>query len=192
MEHITIRVLIGAALLALAVFCVFKGATSRPHKLKKQPVLITFRKSIPHELEEKIEIMHGSRIELLFSFLLTLFVIWSYLQYIWNHGELLYVIAPLPGVLATAWHGSHDVVFYENAIVHKYLLGKKIYFLDEIDAISTYNVTNSFNRGVSYGYRLVCGEETLLDLPKGRFKKIDSIENIYRNSKYIEDFLTGE
>ena len=176
------------ALLAAGMFFLVKGIKSRPYKLKKEPLAMIFRKNLPHELYEPLEVVCSSKTELIGVFAWVIIAVFTIFLIIGDNGSILYVLVACGGAFYNFWLANRKILFYENAVVFKTITSTKTCFLDDIDAIISYNIVNAFNRGVSYGYKLVCGEETVMDFPKSSFKNIDCIETLYRHSAYIEEF----
>ena len=192
MERIMFTMATSVILLALGVFFMVKGARSRPYKLKKLPVRITFRQRMPHELRESLATIHSTKTEL-FGTVIWLGVLAVVVGLIINgYGKFFYIIPCCIGVFYTLWLSTRKLVLYANAVVVQSITGRKVYYLDEVTSLESYNVVNSFNKGVSYGYALYRGKEAVVSFPKGSYKDIDRIEEAYRGSIYVEEFVATE
>lgn len=187
MADILIRIIMCAALFLFAGFCIKMGVTSRPHKLKKNQIQITFKKNLPHELYEPLAVLKSSKGELVGTVIWAAILVLVIIMQIKGYGNILYIISGSVGMCYTFWLSSRKLLLYENAVVLKTLTGNKTFYLDEIDFIVSYNILNSFNRGVSYGYRLHRDGNVLVSFPKGSFKQIDRLEDVYRDSRYISE-----
>ena len=181
-----IKIIIGLSLVALGVVFFAIGLKSRPHKLKKEFMRIIFAKGQPRELAEAHTVIHSSKSELVGTFIWLLMLAGTIALQVKGYGNPIYIALSAFGALYTLYLSFRRVLLYDNAIVLQTFLGHKVYHLDDIDWIETYNIVNSFNRGVSYGYRLRKGETVLVSFPKGTFKEIDLIESVYRHSPHAE------
>ena len=187
-----VRIIVIVALLVLGIVFAVVGLRSRPHKLKKNFVRITFRKNLPHEPGELLAVINSTKTELLAAaiwFAILVFVTFLLLS---GNGSFLYILSSAVGTFYNLRIGTRKLLLFDNAIVVQTITGRKVYWLDEITCIESYNIVNSFNRGVSYGYRLSQNENTLLELPAGAFKEFAGLEEVYRHSAYIEDFFEAD
>ena len=190
--QLTTRIIIITLFFAFGVFCIVKGTRSRPYKLKKASVSMKFRKNLPHELGQPLEILRSKKTELIGTVIWAVVGAASFLYWLWDDGNLFYVAVSFVAAFYTFWLSSRKLVLYDNAVVLKAIVGGKTWFLDEIDVLQSYNIVNSFNRGVSYGYKLMRGDEVVYLFPKGAFENIDHIEEVYRQSPYLDEIEEGE
>jgi len=192
MGHIIFTIAASLILLALGVFFIVKGARSRPYKLKKSPICITFRQNMPHELREPLATIHSTKTELFGTAIWLCILAVVVCLLINGYGEFFYLVPCCIGVFYTLWLSTRKLLLYANAVVVRSITGRKVYYLDEITSLESYNVVNSFNKGVSYGYALYKGKDAVVSFPKGSYKDIDRIEEVYRGNVYMEDFVETE
>jgi len=185
-----VRLIIFVSLLVLGALFTVMGIKSQPYKLKKSPVRITFRKNIHHELEKELATISSAKTELAGTVIWAAMAVLCIFLIINGVGNPVYVVSSCFGMCYTFYLAMRKIILYENAVVMKTILGRKVWFLDEIDEIVSYNIVNSFNRGVSYGYKLRLREKDVCSIPKNAFKGIDIIEEVYKNSRYINEFNT--
>jgi len=184
-----IKIIMGLGLLALGIVFSIIGMRSRPHGLKKELVRIVFAKGLPRELAEPLAVLRASKSELVGTVIWTIVFIGTIVLLAHGYGKILYTVLSLFGTAYTLYLSCRRLLLYDNAIVLQTLLGHKVYYLDDLDWIESYNIINSFNRGVSYGYRLRQHQAVLVSFPKGSFKELDLIESVYRHSPYAEFFF---
>lgn len=184
-----IRVVVIVGLFVIAGFCIVMGKRSRPHNLEKEAVTMTFNKNLPHELYEPLAVLNSTKGELVGTAIWAAVFAGIIVMLFNGQGNALYLIPCGFGILYTLWLSTRKLLIYENALVLKTLTGSKVYYLDEIDCIVSYNIVNSFNRGISYGYRLHRNGEVILSLPKGSFKEIDIIEKVYQQNPYLKEYV---
>ncbi|MDL2233465.1 hypothetical protein LJC63_07795 [Ruminococcaceae bacterium OttesenSCG-928-L11] len=192
MNDIIIRLVLLAGLFALAVFCIVMGIKSRPHKLKKAPVQITFEKNLPRELGEPLAVLCSTKSQLVAAVIWAAILVLVIAMLLNGHGSVIYLIPGCFGMGYNLWLSARKLLLYENAVVVQSLTGRKVYYLDEIDCIVSYNIVNAFNRGVSYGYRLRKDGNELISFPKGSFQELDRIEEVYRHSPYVSNISQME
>ena len=178
------RIMVAVGLLLLGGVFGIVGLKSRPHKLKKEYISFVFRANLPHELEEPVAVLHSTKSELVATFFWTGMLVFCIVLLTRGQGSVLYPVASCGGMLYTLWLSTRKLLLYPNAVVHQSLTGRKVYFLDDLERIESYNIVNAFNRGVSYGYSLRQNGKEVLRLPKGSFKTIDRLEEVYRDSPY--------
>ena len=179
-----IKIVLGIGLVILGVVFAGIGIKSRPHKLKKEYIRLVFRANLPHELEEPWNIVKSSKTELIGTAVWVVVLAGVIALLAAGQGHVIYLFPSCGGVIYTFWLANRQLLLYPNAVVYQTLTGRKVYFLDELDYIESYNIVNDFNRGVSYGYQLVQEGKVVLALPKGAFKHIDFIEIVYGDSPY--------
>ena len=179
-------------LIAIGAFCFIMGMKSRPKNLKKPPVRLRFKKNLPHDLETPLAVLHSTKSELIGTLIWAALTVVSVLLLLRGMGNPLFLAPCGIGVVYTLWISTRQVLLYPNAVLLKTLFHKKVFWLDEVDSIVSYNILNSFNRGVSYGYKILQNEAVVLTLPKGSFKSVDRIEEVYRGSRYLEEIWEGQ
>lgn len=185
LHDIVFRIILFLCLLVFAAWCIYMGITSRPHKLKKAPISLFFSKQVPHTLGTPVHTLYNTKTDFFAAALCGCLLITCIAMLLNGYGSLLYLVPCCLGIGYNIWLATRKLLLYENAIVVSSLTGQKIYFLDEIDYLCSYNVVNIFNHGISYGYRLIRNNTVSISLPKTSFKEIDVIEEFYRQSPYL-------
>ncbi|MDL2294401.1 hypothetical protein LJC60_07195 [Ruminococcaceae bacterium OttesenSCG-928-D13] len=192
MNGIVGRVVLLVGLFALAAFCIVMGIKSRPHKLKKEPLQITFEKNLPHELGEPLAVLNSTKSQLVAALIWAAILVLVITMLINGRGSVIYLIPAGFGAGYNFWLFTRKLLLYENAVVVQSLTGPKVYYLDEIDCLVSYNIVNAFNRGVSYGFRLQKNGNVLTSFPKGSYQQLDRIEEVYRSSPYVSSINQSE
>lgn len=178
-----VRVLIIAGLFLLGLFCIVMGFKSRPHKLKKEPITIRFSsRSIPHHLDAPAEVISSRGVGDLVGA-----VIWAAIGVLMvvlgiRSGDASYFVYTVPCTLAAGYNlnlSTRKLCLHQNAIEFRSLLKKRVFYLDEIDSIQSYNIVNSFNRGKSFGYAIMKDGKSVMQLGDGEYKNLPRLESFF-------------
>ena len=175
------RIIVIIGLLALGVFCWRKGMTSRPHKLKKEPLRIWFaRKSPGAEPGEIVDIIPSAKLaEGIATAVWLAVAVGAFLAWRRGAGSPLFVLLALFGAVYNFQLTTRRIEIYAEAIVFCSLFRRMVFPLADVDCLEAYNTVNAFGRGVNFGYQLRRGGETLCRFPNGSYRDLQRLEDIF-------------
>lgn len=178
-----LRILKIGVLLGAGGFCLYKMFTVKPHRLKKEGIYsVYFRDDLPDDIQGKeLARFNANKGNLagtvIFSLLIVVVIVAAvYLRAI----SYTFFLIPLTLVLLhTLDEGTKSVGIYKSGIVIRSILRKKFYPYKELDCLKSYNVLNSFHKGISYGYCFLGKGEQIISMDIRQYPTIAQIETIF-------------
>lgn len=177
------RILIIVALFGAGSFCLYKMFTVKPHRLKKEYIYsISFRNDLPDDIQGgELARFDASRGNLVGTVIFGLFIVAVIVAAVWlRSGSYVFFSIPLMlGLLHTLDEGTKSVGIYQSGIIIKSILRKRPYSYKELDGLRSYNVLNSFHKGVSYGYCFFRKGQQIISMDIRQYPTIAQIETVF-------------
>lgn len=177
------RSLIIIVLFGAGGFCLYKMFTVQPHRLKKEDVYsISFRDDLPDDIQGKelarFEASSGNLVgTVIFGLFIVVVIIAAICLRIISF--VLFLIPLTMALLHTLDEGTKNVGIYQSGIVIKSVLREKFYPYKEINCLRSFNVLNSFHKGVSYGYCFLGKERQIISMDIRQYPTIAQIETVF-------------
>ena len=177
------RVFLAVLFLAAGGFFLYKMVTMKPHKLKKEQAFrVDFRSDLPAaDSAEVWAVFHASRGNLAGSGLFAAAVLFLLYAGV-SQKDIAYFIYLIPaGIMLfhTLKEGTKQVRICGDGIRIKTLFGAVFFSYNELDYTESYNVINSFYKGVSYGYRFMKQGQVVLRMDIRQYPEVGDIETVF-------------
>ena len=186
---IIITLLFGLILVIVGVFCLVKMLTVRPHRLKKEDVFrIEFRDDIPEEEDdEPYATFKATRVNLAGTVILGIIAaIMFCAAWLQRDGSFAFFGACATfGALANLAEGTKSVRIHRYGIVIKTAFRGKFHAYRDLDCLESFNVLNSFHKGVSHGYRFMKDNQPVVAMDIRQYKNVSEIESVFARLPHI-------
>ena len=177
------RIFLAVLFLAAGGFFLYKMVTTEPHKLKKEQAFrIDFGSGLPAGASEEVwAVFYASKGNLAGSGLFAaavLFLLYAGIR----QKDVAYFVYLIPaGIMLfhTLKEGTGQVQICSDGIRLKNLFGVQFFGYHELDYAESYNVINSFYKGVSYGYRFVKQGQVVLRMDIRQYPGAEDLEAVF-------------
>lgn len=177
------RTCIAALLLGAGIFCLRKMLTVQPHRLMKENhCFVAFRTAVPGaEPGTEYARFDASRSNLVGTAIFAiLFVVVGAIGIRLQMPSFAVYLFPLTlGLLHTLNEGMKSVRIHRYGIVVKNAFGRNFHPYATLDCLESYNVLNSFHKGVSYGYRWVKEGREAVAMDMRQYPDVARIESVF-------------